>query len=96
MSASQSFRVVIVKDGDQWIAQCLEHDICAMAGDLETLESRFEVAFEAEMQLCKSEGRDLDSLPKAPDHFFALWDKRSGFDKSDTIDGLGYEMALCA
>lgn len=87
MSTSQTVRVVIINDGGQWIAQCLEHDICAMANNLDTLQSRLEVAIEAELELCKSEGRDLSSLPKAPEHFFMLWDKRSS---------VGYEMALCA
>ncbi|QBR71696.1 hypothetical protein CU048_10860 [Beijerinckiaceae bacterium] len=96
MQTLQSVRVVILNDGGQWIAQCLEHDICAMANNLDTLQSRLEVAIEAELELCKSEGRDLSSLPQAPAHFFTLWDKRSNFDKSEMIDGVGYQMALCA
>ena len=96
MSTSQTVRVVILNDGGKWIAQCLEHDICAMADNLDTLRSRLEVAIEAEFELCKADGRDLSSLPKAPEHFFALWDKRSCFDKSEMIGGVGYEMALCA
>jgi hypothetical protein len=67
-----------------------------MAKDLDTLQSRLEVAIEAELELCKSGGRDLNSLPQAPEHFFDLWEKRSRFDKSEMIDGVGYEMALCA
>lgn len=56
MSTSQSVRVVVLNDGGQWGAQCLEHDICAMADNLDTLQSRLEVAIEAELELCKSEG----------------------------------------
>ena len=96
MPTSQAIRVVAFKDGDQWVAQCLEHDICATADDLETLQYRIEVAIEAESELCKSEGRDLSSLPPAPEHFSALWEKRPGFEKSGTSDGVGYQMALCA
>jgi hypothetical protein len=89
--------VVVLNDSGSWVAQCLEHDICAMADNLSTLQSRLEVAIEAELELCKSEGRDLSSLPKAPEHFFAMWEKRSSFvDKNEAVGGVGYEMALCA
>jgi hypothetical protein len=91
MSTSQTIRVVVFKEDDKWIAQCLEHDICTVADDLDTLQCRLDVAIEAEIDLCRSEGRDLSSLPAAPEHFFSLWEKRPG-----QSDGIDYEMALCA
>lgn len=93
---SQVIRVVAFKEGDQWIAQCLEYDICAMADNLDTLQSRIETAIEAKLGLCRLAGRDPGSLPAAPERFFSLWEKRSGFDKAGSLDGVGYEMALCA
>jgi hypothetical protein len=96
MSASQSIRVIVFKDDDHWVAQCLEHDICAIATDLETLQYRLEVTVEAERALCQEKGLDLDSLPAAPKYFFEKWERRSEFDYSGQADGVGYEMALCA
>jgi hypothetical protein len=96
MSASQAIRVIAFKDGDCWVAQCLEHDICAIAGDLETLQYRLEVAVEAERALCNEKGLDLDSLPVAPQYFFDKWERRSDFEHSGHANGVGYEMALCA
>ncbi|UGA47226.1 hypothetical protein HU230_0014735 [Bradyrhizobium quebecense] len=83
-----TLRIVTFKDGDFWVAQCLEHDVCAQANDLDTLRSRIEVALEAESP--------LERLPAAPAHFFELWDRKSDFNKSGKSDGFEYEMALCA
>jgi hypothetical protein len=96
MSASQTIRVIAFQDGDHWVAQCLEHDICAIASDLETLQYRIEVAIEAERDLCLENNLDLDSLPAAPQYFFDKWGRRSEFDHSGAADGVEYEMALCA
>lgn len=85
---STMIRVIAFKDGDQWVAQCLEHDVCAQADDLDTLRRRIEIALEAESPLA--------NLPAAPQHFHNMWDRKSGFNKSGTTDGVGYEMALCA
>lgn len=83
-----SVRIVAFKEGDIWVAQCLEHDVCVQAADLDTVRARMEVAIEAE--------KPLGRLPKAPARFFELWDKKSGFNKSGKSDGVDYEMALCA
>lgn len=87
---SNSIRVVVFPSGDQWVAQCLEHDICSQAPDLEQLHERLEVTLEAE----RRDG--LDRIPAAPKRFFDLWDKRSGFAQSSQADGVMVEMALYA
>jgi hypothetical protein len=81
-------RIVTFKEGEIWVAQCLEHDVCVQAADLDTLRSRIEMALQAESP--------LDKLPQAPDHFFELWAKKSDFKKTGKSDGVEYEMALCA
>ena len=81
-------RIITFKEGENWIAQCLEHDVCVQASDLDTLRSRMEVALQAEAP--------LENLSKAPDHFFDLWERKSDFHKSGRSDGVEYEMALCA
>jgi hypothetical protein len=59
--------VVVFKDCKYWVAQCLEHDVCVMASNLFRLVAHLEAAIEAE--------DNFDSLPKAPDQFFEMWDK---------------------
>lgn len=83
-----SVRIVAFKEGDTWVAQCLEHDVCVQAADLDTVRARMEVVIEAELP--------LDRLPKAPAHFFELWERKSEFQQSGKSDGTEYEMALCA
>ena len=84
----KTLRIVTFKEGDVWVAQCLEHDVCAQAADLDSVRSRIEMALQAESP--------LDELPKAPAHFFELWDRKSDFQKTGKTDGVEYEMALCA
>jgi hypothetical protein len=84
----QPIRIVAFKEGDFWIAQCLEVDVSAQANDLDTLSSRIEVALEAE--------KPLDKLPKAPARFFEMWDHISKFKAQGVTRGVPYEMALCA
>ncbi|TCU77036.1 hypothetical protein EDE08_102580 [Bradyrhizobium sp. R2.2-H] len=85
---SDGLKVVVFKEAEQWVAQCLDHDVCVQGPDLETVRSRMHVALTAE--------DDLESLPKAPEHFFKLWDRKSGFSENGRTDGMTYEMALCA
>lgn len=67
-------KVVIFKEADLWVAQCLDHDVCVQASDLDTVRARMRVALKAEAP--------LDRLPKAPEHFFKLWDRKSEFKDS--------------
>jgi len=62
-------KVVVFQEGGLWVAQCLDHDVCAQGPDLETVHARLHVALTAE--------DNLESLPKAPEHFFKLWDRKS-------------------
>jgi hypothetical protein len=59
------YRVLLRKESDQWVAQCLDVDICVQAPDLDTLEGRFEVALKAE---------DLSALGQAPQYYFDVWE----------------------
>ena len=61
-------RVLLWKEEDVFLAQCLEHDICVQAPDIETLQRRFEATIAAEG------GRgDLESIPPAPEDFQDKW-----------------------
>ena len=84
-------RVVIFREQDRWVAQCLEHDLCTQAADLTTLQRRLRATVHLEND------RDLDRLPAAPARFFAMWEERAAtFDSTMTSDGVAYDLALVA
>lgn len=91
-------RVIVFKDSDQWVAQCLEYDIAAQAGDLDTLRSRLLVAIDAEA-LASEEivGERFKGIPEAPKHFHRMWERKaSSFRHTEARDGANVDMALAA
>lgn len=68
MSDEKTVRILVSRDGDMFVAQCLEHDIAVQAPDFETLKARFEATFELEA----AEG-DIDAIPPAPDDVQERW-----------------------
>ena len=90
-------RVVIYKDEGLWIAQALEHDICAQAEDLKTVRTRLQLTAHAERQHAEANGKKpFDGIDPAPKHFHDMWDQASAFNDATSKDDDGIEMALCA
>jgi hypothetical protein len=85
---SKTLRVVAFKDGDTWVAQCLEHDIATQAVDLDTLRSRMQATIIAEIEAAPGGVDDpLAHLEAAPDYFQVMWDSTSTLVQSDAIGG---------
>ena len=78
-------RIVIFKQEDMYVAQCLEHDIMVQGPDMDTVKERFEATLELE-------GDDLDSIPAAPEAFQKMWD--AGLTLESKVDNA--EMRLAA
>jgi len=99
MSNSFSLRVITFKDGDAWVAQAIEKDICAQAPTQELLQERFTLTLAAELEASK-ERNDTDTLSgigPAPAHFRDLWlEKESKKVRSLSVHGHDVDMALCA
>ena len=95
-----TIRIIVFKDGEAWVAQCLEHDICAQADNLTELRSRIDATIDAEADRSKRNGKKpFDGIGPAPRHYFDMWDRRSTFtsDAGETEDdGRNVELALCA
>lgn len=68
-------RVVVFRECDVWLAQGLEHDICAHGHDFGELRNNWALVLAAERQL-----RDgsLAGLEEAPRRFFVMWEKAPG------------------
>lgn len=81
----RALRIVIFKQEDMFVAQCLEHDIAVQACDMATLQRRFE-------DTLAHEGEGLSELPPAPDRFQGMWD--DGLDLESKVDNA--EMRLAA
>lgn len=104
MAGLDQIRVVIFKEGDAWVAQCLEVDIGAQAQDLDTLQSVLSVVIGAEEQeSLRVYETAFGGIDPAPKHFFDLWDRKAGeftpvrpaIVKDDGA-ARTFRMALCA
>ena len=68
--------VVAYRDGDLWVAQCVEYDIAARADSLERLPRAFDRALAANMLVNAELGRSkLEGIPPAPSRFKPLFDE---------------------
>lgn len=67
-------RVLTFKEGDTWIAQALEKDLCVQASSEDELRARFELLID--LECANSSCDDLHALTKidaAPEHFMKMW-----------------------
>jgi len=70
MESRQATRGVLLRDGDGWIAQCVDVDICAQGSTPETARERLKYAIAAELAECEERGVDLFlAIGPAPDFF---------------------------
>ena len=73
-SDSLSVRVLIFREGEAYIAQCLEYDISAFAPDKETLLNRFVNVFGMEMNISLDRGgAPFAGVAPAPQQFHDMW-----------------------
>jgi hypothetical protein len=73
-----TIRVVVFKDDDVWVAQCLEYDIGAQAADIDTLNERFNVALKAELKESVERGKEpFAGIEPAPERFHTMWEHRA-------------------
>lgn len=79
MHEARQIRALLAREGDFWVAQCLEYDIGAQARDLDDLRKRLLAALEAERQeSIRRYGEPFAGIGPAPSFFHEQWDKRAG------------------
>ena len=79
MSATDPIRVLLSKEGEYWVAQCLEYDIGAQARDLGELRKRLLIAIRAERdESLRRHRKPFAGIGPAPQHFHDLWLRRAG------------------
>jgi hypothetical protein len=71
-----SIRVIAYRDGDSWVAQCLEYDISAQGSDFDTAMQRLEIVVNAQCEYSQREfGQAFARIDPAPQAFMARWDQ---------------------
>ena len=63
-------RIVVYKEDEKYVAQCLEFDICTQADDPQTLRDRMDCLISLETEHMKESGQQLDP---APERFHKMW-----------------------
>ncbi|HHY49948.1 MAG TPA: hypothetical protein GYA10_09395 [Alphaproteobacteria bacterium] len=89
---ADKIRVILFKEGDAWLAQGLEHDICVQAPTMKELYGRFEVAVHLESE----EPGGLDRIGPAPQHFHKLWNDKAASLAPEWESDPFYEYAIAA
>lgn len=75
MRETIEINVVAYRDGDLWVAQCVEYDIAAFAATLTGLPKAFERAVASNLCVNLQLGRsDLEGIPAPPPKFRDLFD----------------------
>ena len=67
--------VLIMREGDHWVAQCLEYDIAAQATSLDALKHAFARTFAGQIAVDLHHKRlPLQGIPQAPRRYFDLFE----------------------
>lgn len=93
MSNEKTLRILVFREDEMFIAQCLEFDICAQGVTFDEAIRRMDALLEVERQgTLETSGSEYGGLDSAPPHFHKMWDDA---DRRDAIRG-GHEVALAA
>jgi len=67
-------RAIVFREGDAYVAQCLEYDVAAYGPEVGEVIKRLDRALEARLALCAEQGRPLrECVGPAPNRFRILW-----------------------
>jgi hypothetical protein len=73
--AIKQLRVVAFQEGDGWIAQCVDYDLCVQGKNLAQAKRRMTALIRLEAEYTKDKnGEYFAGLDPAPDYFFAMFD----------------------
>lgn len=89
-------RTVIFKEGDWWVAQCLEFDIATQAKTLKDLAYELQRVLVGHMVVCKQEGiAPFEYLPKAPEKYWKMFGEGLELSAPQNFK-LQMDMDVCA
>ena len=71
-----SVTVLLLREENRWVAQCLEHDIAAQSDTIPGVKRAFAKAFVSQVAVNIRHGKKpLEDVPKAPDFYLDLFKK---------------------
>jgi hypothetical protein len=72
--------VLLVREDNRWVAQCLEYDVAAQADTIPEVKNAFERAFACQVAVDVCHGHEpMQNVPKAP-KFYHEW-----FEKAEVL-----------
>ena len=80
---NEGLRILVRREDDVLVAQCVDYDICTQADDLPTLQARMDALIDAELNVADRNGTPLPPAPKA---FERMWEENSGSPHSYRIE----------
>ncbi len=74
MAESDPIRVLVFQEAEQYVAQCLEHDITVQAPTIQKLRARLKLAMELEAEECIARGKEpFECIGPAPEYYHKQW-----------------------
>jgi hypothetical protein len=74
--AIKQLRVVAFREGDAWIAQCVDYDLSVQGADLAQVKRRMTALIKLEADFTtKNSGECFAGLEPAPDYFQAMFEQ---------------------
>lgn len=71
----QTIRAVVFREGDWWIAQCLEYDFVSAAETLEELPDQLLQQLRTQIEISQESGVEpFAGFPKAPARFWRMYE----------------------
>lgn len=81
MQRKLTLRLLLIKEGSQWVAQCLEHDLAAQGEEIDDAIDAFASILAAKIISDTKAGREpLVNCKPAPAHYFALAQRAKHID----------------
>jgi hypothetical protein len=79
MAGTATLHVLLTRDTSSghevWIAQCLDHDVIGEGATIDEAQGAFARVLLSEIVVGLERGAALDSVPKAPEELFKLWER---------------------
>jgi hypothetical protein len=83
----ESMRVIAYRDGEAWVAQCIEHDISAQGCDFQTAMRRLIATVNAESKYTlENHGKEFATIDPAPPVFAAMFDAADQSLQNDNME----------
>ncbi len=85
--AKEKLRIIAFQEGDVWIAQCVDYDICAQGRDLTTVRERMFALLQAEMAYTfEKYGKEFHGIDAYPDFYEVMFNSYANESLQSGVD----------